>query len=79
MSSAAEGVEQTDRANGGVEQYNLWKTGSFFLKKLYIQPSYDLTISILGVYPRRNENIATKTLHKNVNSSLIHNKAYPVT
>lgn len=36
MSSAAEGVEQTDRANGGVEQYNLWKTGSFFLKKLYI-------------------------------------------
>ena len=36
MSSAAEDVEQTDRANGGVEQHNLWKTGSFFLKKLYI-------------------------------------------
>ena len=52
MSSAAEDVEQTDHANGGIEQYNLWKTGSFFLKKLHIQPSYDLTISILGVYPR---------------------------
>ena len=36
MSSAAEDVEQTDCANGSVERYNLWKTGSFFLKKLYI-------------------------------------------
>lgn len=36
MSRAAEEVEQTDCANGSVEQYNLWKTGSFFLKKLYI-------------------------------------------
>ena len=52
MSSAAEDVEQTDCANGSLEQYNLWKAGSFFLKKLYIQLSYDLTISIPGIYPR---------------------------